>query len=170
MSTEQQKLSAKKYYEKKKNDPEFKAKNKARAKRWAEKNKDKAKAWRQKYQKENAEAINRRKKEERVYKWEARTITHLKSKAKKSGIPFNIDVSDIIMPEFCPVLGIKLEVSAGYHKAGSPSVDRIIPELGYVKGNVVVISWRANHLKNNASIEELQNIFQFYYGLKAGTL
>lgn len=41
-----------------------------------------------------------------------------------------------------------------------PSVDRIIPELGYTKGNVRVISNRANLLKNNASIEEIELVLE----------
>lgn len=58
-------------------------------------------------------------------------------------------ISDIIIPETCPMLGIKLEF--GFDKQGgnfnSPSLDRIIPELGYTKGNVMVISKRANMIK-----------------------
>jgi len=42
-----------------------------------------------------------------------------------------------------------------------PSVDRIDPTKGYIKGNVEVISWRANHLKNNATVEELEAIVNY---------
>ena len=40
----------------------------------------------------------------------------------------------------------------------SPSIDRLIPELGYIKGNVNVISLRANIIKNNATKDELIKI------------
>lgn len=43
----------------------------------------------------------------------------------------------------------------------SPSLDRIKPELGYVKGNIRVISFKANSIKNDASIEELRQILQY---------
>lgn len=82
-----------------------------------------------------------------------------KARAKKMGLPFNLIESDIIIPEFCPLLGIKLERKEQSDKSGfiysSPSLDRIIPELGYVKGNIMVISMKANSMKYNASIEEL---------------
>lgn len=38
----------------------------------------------------------------------------------------------------------------------SPSIDKVIPELGYVRGNVWVISNKANRIKNNATLEELK--------------
>ena len=85
-----------------------------------------------------------------------------KSRAKKYGIPFNIDISDIIIPHTCPVLGISLvsvreNGKRGYHP-DSPSLDRIKPQLGYVKGNVRIISARANLLKSNASLDEMRLI------------
>lgn len=78
-----------------------------------------------------------------------------KHRAKKLCLPFNLDYDDIVIPETCPVLGIKLDDDCSKQSRNSPSLDRIIPELGYVKGNVQVISWQANTMKNNASIEEL---------------
>jgi len=85
-------------------------------------------------------------------------ITHAKIRARKLGILFDITKSDIEVPEFCPILGIKLEVADGKIADSSPTIDRIIPELGYIKGNVMVISWRANRIKNNATVEELRKI------------
>ena len=41
----------------------------------------------------------------------------------------------------------------------SPSLDRIFPESGYTKGNVRVISWRANWIKNNSTIEEIEKLY-----------
>lgn len=90
-----------------------------------------------------------------------RIFLRVRSRARVSGIPFEISIEDIIIPEFCPVLGIKLNVNvnkgSGYHD-DSPSLDKIKPELGYIKGNVRVISNRANLLKNNSSSKELQLI------------
>ena len=37
----------------------------------------------------------------------------------------------------------------------SPTLDKIIPSLGYVSGNIWIISHRANTIKSDASIDEL---------------
>lgn len=82
-----------------------------------------------------------------------------KARAKKYNLPFNIDISDIIIPKYCPILEIVLEKKeygkGGSFQSNSPSLDKIVPELGYVKGNVVVISMKANIMKANATIDEL---------------
>ena len=75
-----------------------------------------------------------------------------KSRAKKQNLEFNLDEEDIIIPEFCPVLGVKLVNSQGKKSHFSPSVDRINNNLGYIKGNIKVISWRANWLKSNSNV------------------
>ena len=82
-------------------------------------------------------------------------VVTAKQRAKKYNLPFNITVEDVTVPEYCPALGVKLEVAKGRMKPNSPSLDKIIPELGYVKGNVQVLSLKANLMKNNASKDEL---------------
>jgi hypothetical protein len=85
----------------------------------------------------------------------------VRRRALEKGLMFNLDLSDIIIPKYCPVLGMELRVAKGKHmQYESPSLDRIIPELGYTKGNVRVISMRANTLKNNATLAELEAITQ----------
>ena len=93
---------------------------------------------------------------------EKKILWGIKSKCKKLNIPFNIDESDIVIPEICPVLGLKLQHGHGLNHPldSSPSLDRKIPCLGYVKGNVRVISHRANLLKSNATIEELTLVLE----------
>lgn len=84
-----------------------------------------------------------------------------RERAKQSGYACTITVADIVIPEFCPLLGIKLERNRGGHvRPSSPSLDKIKPELGYVPGNVWVISHRANSLKNNATLQELQTLVE----------
>ena len=85
----------------------------------------------------------------------------IKARAKKDGTPFFIEPCDIIIPEYCPVLGLPLTFNSGRPQDNSPSLDRINPDLGYVKGNVRVISYRANTLKNNASMEELLAVVEY---------
>lgn len=85
-------------------------------------------------------------------------VTKAKQKAREKGIEFNIDVEDIIVPEFCPLLGIPLEFGAGKgsnHNPNLVSLDRIDPTKGYIKGNVQVLSLLANKMKHNASQEQL---------------
>lgn len=108
----------------------------------------------------------RRKYYERWQKnWAAQKIIQLQARAKKSCIEFSIDESDIVLPEFCPIFGIKLQQGVGKQSNCSPSVDRIDPAKGYVKGNVVVVSNRANSIKREATIEELKKIVAFYENL-----
>jgi hypothetical protein len=83
-------------------------------------------------------------------------LSGAKRRASEQGLAFDLVLEDITIPPVCPVLGIPLHTGEGMWSTGSPSLDRLIPELGYVKGNVVVISWRANALKRDATLEELE--------------
>lgn len=80
-------------------------------------------------------------------------------RAKRKGIPFDIELDDIVIPSHCPLLGIELSMNNTTHGHDSPSLDRIIPELGYVKGNVMVISYKANTMKNDSLFEEFERLY-----------
>lgn len=87
---------------------------------------------------------------------EQRIWSRVKHRAAKYGIPFDLDISDIVLPPVCPVFG--KEFSQGNSPGPtrfSPSLDKINPELGYTKGNVQVISHLANSMKQDATEEEL---------------
>lgn len=85
-----------------------------------------------------------------------------KRRAKALGLPFNLDVTDIVVPDICPIFGFPLVRSrSGRSAFNSPSLDRVIPSLGYVKGNVKVISHKANSLKKNASYEDLMALMMY---------
>ena len=79
-------------------------------------------------------------------------------RAKRNNIPFSIDMEDVIVPLICPVFGITLMRGSGKQVAESPTLDRVEASLGYVKGNVRVISWKANRLKSDASLEDLESL------------
>jgi hypothetical protein len=82
-----------------------------------------------------------------------------KQRAQKAGVPFEIAVEDVVIPPCCPVLGIPLKRKLGRGGGdSSPSLDRIIPERGYVLGNIAVISNKANRIKSNATPEELDRV------------
>jgi len=83
-----------------------------------------------------------------------------KYRAKKLGLDFSITVDDVKVPVACPVLGILLAVCSK-QSANSPTIDRFDNSIGYVPGNVHVISWRANSLKNNATIDELEKVLAY---------
>lgn len=92
-----------------------------------------------------------------------------KKRAKDKGIAFNLDLKDIVIPAACPILGIQLIRGVSCAHAASPSIDRLIPAIGYVKGNVWVISHRANSLKNNATSDELFKVAQAVRLIEAHT-
>lgn len=73
-------------------------------------------------------------------------------------VNFNLVPEDIMIPSYCPILDIPLKVSSGKWSDNSPSLDRLIPELGYVKGNIAVISYRANLIKSYGTSEEHRKI------------
>lgn len=95
--------------------------------------------------------------------WQSRNVPSrlcsiAKQRAKKRNVEFSITKDDVIVPEFCPILGIKLQMNNGSGSGGkdnSYSLDRIDPSKGYVKGNVQVISHKANSMKFTATKEEL---------------
>lgn len=82
-----------------------------------------------------------------------------KKRAKEQGVPFDIYLEDIEIPSICPLLGILLIKGKGTYTDNSPTLDKIIPSLGYIKGNIQVISMRANRIKDNASFHEFEMIY-----------
>lgn len=90
-----------------------------------------------------------------------------KHRAKRRGILFTITENDLIIPEYCPLLGIKITNNYGTGKHNSnASIDRINPKLGYIPGNVQILSGLANRIKTDATPEELvifaKNILKLY--------
>ena len=78
-----------------------------------------------------------------------------KKRAEEKGLEFNIDESDIIIPEICPVLEVPLVFGTKDNYDYSPSLDRIDNTKGYIKGNIWVISKKANTMKSSATLQEL---------------
>jgi len=96
----------------------------------------------------------------RLHKNPLKTILcNIKTRAKMNNIPFNLTEDDLYLPKYCPVLGI--EIIPFDNSDHSPSVDRFIPELGYVRDNCRVISKRANHIKSNATFEEIEKLYNW---------
>lgn len=82
-------------------------------------------------------------------------IRRAKKRAKEMGFEFNLVVEDILpLPTLCPVFGVPLRISAMTQDPWAHSLDRIDNSKGYIKGNVAVMSYRANRLKNDGSAED----------------
>lgn len=90
-----------------------------------------------------------------------RLFENAKRRAKKKNLEFSITLDDILIPKFCPLIGIEIQLGGdGLFNMNSPSLDRIDNSQGYVKGNVAVISLKANKIKSDLSILELQFLAQ----------
>lgn len=110
---------------------------------------------RQGYRTECAECINKARRKERVKNKQKTVYIKAKARAKRLGIPFNLELKDIIVPNKCPILEIELKIGTKGDYMHSPSIDRIIPEKGYIKGNIKIISMLANIMKSSANKELL---------------
>jgi hypothetical protein len=88
---------------------------------------------------------------------EKNILGNARARARKKNVEFNLCLEDIVIPEFCPYLEIRLRVgSYSERNSGfSPSIDRIDSSKGYTKENIEIISDLANRMKNNATPEQL---------------
>jgi hypothetical protein len=97
--------------------------------------------------------------------WLMKAFNAARARAKRRGLPYDEEFPDLELPDTCPVLGIALRYPDGNGKnkrsANSPSLDRINPLLGYVASNLRVISFRANTLKNDAAVAELEAVIRY---------
>ena len=92
----------------------------------------------------------------------------IKARAKKGKIPMNLDLDYLvsIATDDCPVDGLPLDwemnsVTEGKATDRSPSLDRIVPSLGYVKGNVKFIANKWNTWKSNMLLRDLELIIAY---------
>lgn len=88
-------------------------------------------------------------------------LSRSKSRALAKGLEHTITLSDIQIPDKCPLLGIAIKDNTGNGRGNcrdSPSLDRLHSDKGYTPDNVWVISNRANEIKSNATLEELELI------------
>ena len=100
----------------------------------------------------------------------SRLLVSVRANAFKKNLNFNLCVEDLLpLPKVCPVFGTPLRYLLLKEKRGDvdikniPSIDRIDNKIGYIKGNVMVISFRANQLKRDASFLELSLVLKYMY-------
>lgn len=98
--------------------------------------------------------------------WAGRVWRKAKLRAEKKGVEFSITKEDVLAlrNDVCPVLGIPMNGALGMDNA--PTIDRIDNSKGYVLGNIQVISFRANYIKGNASLEELKQLVKYLESLE----
>lgn len=108
-----------------------------------------------KYYLKNAEKIKAKSRETALKHPKRTMVNTAKKRAAEAGVPFSLTVNDFEIPDKCPALGIPL-VRGDYDAA--PSLDRYDPKLGYVVGNVFVISNLANRIKNSATADQVEAV------------
>lgn len=81
-----------------------------------------------------------------------------RARARARGLACTITADDLVVPKRCPLLGIRLAPGRGKMHDSSPTIDRIDSRKGYVRGNVWIISWRANRMKSDATLREIETL------------
>ncbi len=81
-----------------------------------------------------------------------------KARSRKNGIPFDMKIEDIVIPEVCPVFGTEF-VSNDPDRCAT--LDRISPRWGYISGNLAVISGKANRMKSNGTLEDILDLAEW---------
>ena len=133
-------------------------------KEYRKNNSDKIKKYKQDYYNKHKDKYK-----EKLYKWrednhEKAMLSRAKQRSKNKGYEFNLEFTDIIIPTICPALGIEITRNKkDSNKDNSPSLDRIDNAKGYIKGNVMIISNKANMMKNSATKEELIKFAQWVF-------
>lgn len=139
----------------------------ARAKQWQKDNAEKARAKSNAWKAKNRDQARQAEKEYRqTFNGKAVNLTRsAKKRSIEFGWSFDLDKDFVIdlltTTPVCPLLGIQLNLNSGIGiQPDSPSLDRIDSTKGYTKDNVKIISWRANQIKSNSTLEEFLTIAQ----------
>jgi len=133
-----------------------------RLKQWRKNNPEKYKQYQKKYRDAHYPQILQRTKDWRKNNPEKAMIQRVRARARLKGYEFNLELTDIMIPKVCPIIAIDINKKVtGKPRDDSPSLDRIDNTKGYIKGNVMVISHKANAMKQNATPEQLIKFAQW---------
>lgn len=91
-------------------------------------------------------------------------LNQARYRAKQKGEEFSITLEQLEIPSHCPVFGIPLFFTEGGRTKNSYSLDRLDNTQGYVAGNVRVISFWANQMKGDMSIEQVRSLLNYMEG------
>lgn len=94
--------------------------------------------------------------------WAIDALANAKQRARRGALLCNIDLDYVrgLVVNTCPLLGLPIIYTQSKLSDCSPTLDRKDPALGYTKGNVAVISHRANRLKSDSTIQELEKLLK----------
>lgn len=139
-----------------------------RNKSYRQRNRKRINEYARQYREQNPDLV-RAQARERYERQKANNIRSLilasaRARAKQKGIDFDIEEADVIWNTHCPILGIKLSFRQRGKRESAASLDRVDCKYGYVKGNVQIISNRANRIKSDATVEELERIVAYMKG------
>lgn len=132
--------------------------NKEYQKEYYRKNREKSLSASKKWQVQNKERFL-----DTVHRWQERNPEYIlwyvaRQRAKRTNLEFAITKEDIVVPEVCPYIGCKLTTTKGQGRVWTnASIDRLDSTIGYVPGNIQVISDLANRMKQDATVEQLLN-------------
>ena len=97
-------------------------------------------------------------------KFHRNLLSNARKRAKEKNLPFRIAYEDLLIPEQCPCCFTYLKPGVTFDGTGnSPSIDRLIPELGYIPENIVIICNRCNRRKAESSPKQLYQIADFFH-------
>ena len=138
----------------------YKNKATARAVAWAKANPERTREIKREWNKRNPDAHTKYR-NAKPLKQMLKTARH---SALRRGIEFSISEGDLLLIDVCPVLGVAIDWTHGTKgkvQPNSPSIDRFDSSKGYTPGNVRVISFRANTIKSNATLDEMKSIVKY---------
>lgn len=149
-------MASKEWYEKNKEQV------KAKAKQYYHDNKEKVLEDVKKYREANRPKIQEKGREYYRRKLKNRLLNAARARARKQNLEFDLTENDIILPRFCPLLGVEMFVTESRRgsKDCSFSLDRIDSTKGYIKGNVWIISHKANTMKSSSTLQEFELMAQ----------
>jgi hypothetical protein len=81
--------------------------------------------------------------------WLYRLLVQTRGRCARGGILFSLAQDDVELPDTCPITKRALLYVSDRRDNDGPSLDRIIPALGYVRGNVRILSRRANRIRQD---------------------
>lgn len=93
-------------------------------------------------------------------KYIKKMLASAKKRALEKNLEFDLELCDVELPRYCPILGIPLYTSK-LNSDFSPSIDRINNLKGYIKNNINIISTRANRIKNDSTFDEIEKLYFF---------
>lgn len=86
-----------------------------------------------------------------------------KARARDKGLPFDLTEEHLreVWTGVCPVFNTPLDIQAPKNSPYHAELDKVIPEFGYIKGNVAWLSQRANRIKDDAKLEDLERLVKW---------